>query len=141
VYIPPASNRNGMACEIKYHRRIPSGKNSPKPQKAGEVFNDIFRLARFEPKKKISRYLLYITDAEMASYFGSSQNRFTDLFNLPGNQRLRITEAYCTSDRCETFVNQVTGNFSPSEVIRKFPSLVFPDNNWIRIYKIQPRKP
>ncbi|NMX21939.1 hypothetical protein C5S30_05815 [ANME-1 cluster archaeon GoMg4] len=45
TYIPSTSERKGITLEFKYDRQIPSGKHSPRPQKAGKLFNDIYKLS------------------------------------------------------------------------------------------------
>jgi len=66
TYIPHYDGGEAI-FEFKYHRAIPSGKNSPRPQKAGQLFRDVYRLIQFKSTGKCLRLLVYLTDTEMVS--------------------------------------------------------------------------
>ncbi len=57
-----------VAIEFKYHREIPSGKNSPRPMKAGQLFHDLKRLTLIEHSAPARSLLVFVTDEEMAAY-------------------------------------------------------------------------
>ncbi|HJV45277.1 MAG TPA: hypothetical protein VJ824_06075, partial [Bacillota bacterium] len=59
TYIPSTTNRKGLVSEFKYDREIPSGKNAPRPHKAGKVFADIYRLFQFDTDSNTVKWLVY----------------------------------------------------------------------------------
>lgn len=79
-------NRQGerdMIVEFKYHRA--KFASQPKPQLAGGLYCDLFRLAFAQAKTKARAYLIYVTDAGMAEYLSKVKHRSHDLFLLePG---------------------------------------------------------
>ena len=65
TYIPNYDGKE-VIIEFKYDRAIPSGKNAPRPQKAGRHFNDMSRLLDFSTSLPAIRLFIYLTDSEMA---------------------------------------------------------------------------
>lgn len=88
--------RPELVFEFKFDRRIPSQRNLNKTQRAGGVFSDVFRLARY-PGIATRRIFVYLTDREMAIYFQNQHNNLDDFFNLDSNNQLNITEEYISS--------------------------------------------
>ncbi len=78
------------ALEFKYSRTIPSGKNKPRTQVAGAVLADIFRLARIPRSWASHKYMVYLTDSEMAAYFQNPSNRLDRLFEASIGQEIRL---------------------------------------------------
>jgi hypothetical protein len=76
-FLPPGETHGACAWELKYDRAIPSGKNQPRSNKAGGLLNDFFRLAAFDCGVDVERVVVYLTDAEMASYFRNPRNGLT----------------------------------------------------------------
>ena len=109
-------------------------KNAPRPQKAGKVFADIFRLALAKSDSGNQNHLVYITDREMATYLLSTQNRLTDFFNLQPNKHLTIGEKYILG-HCDTFIRNAGKNIVPCELICRL-SKKAKGEIWIRIYEI-----
>lgn len=70
-----------LAIEFKYHRRSQSGRNKPRTLAAGSLFKDIIRLAILE--WPADRYLIYLTDDEMAAYLRSPRMGLNEIFELP----------------------------------------------------------
>jgi hypothetical protein len=105
-----------LVFEFKYDRGIPSGKNSPRTQKAGKVFADLFRLALFKAENAIERYFIYVTDNEMVSYFNNSENKLYEFFNLPLEKQLAIDERYI-KNHAKTFVKSVGNNIVECSVL------------------------
>src|SRR5437899_2686070 len=64
----PSYNGKPVAIEFKYDRLIPSGAAIPRPQNAGELFKDIWRLMQFAPVTEANRILVFCTDAIMIKY-------------------------------------------------------------------------
>jgi len=135
AYIPPKDGCCGLVFELKFDREIPSGKNSPKTQKAGKAFADIFRLALFASKEDIRRYFVYVTDREMATYFQNPSNQLDDFFNLVPNKTLRVDKKYI-SNHPATFIQSVGKNVINCEIAcmlnRNIRSEI-----WLRIYEIK----
>ncbi len=105
MHIPQINSEKGLTFEFKYDRKIPSGRNSPRPQKAGKIFADLFRLNSFEAN--ITRKIfVYLTDIEMHSYFINKKNQLSDFYNLQKNGALPITKEYL-SNKSDTFIKNV----------------------------------
>jgi hypothetical protein len=68
VYVNSKLFGSRLAIEFKYDRKNPSGQNSNRTQKAGSLFNDISKLRNFDSREKLLRFLIYLTDDEMAVY-------------------------------------------------------------------------
>ncbi|MDR0550654.1 MAG: hypothetical protein LBG72_01405 [Spirochaetaceae bacterium] len=109
AYIPPNCKKNGLVMECKYDRKIPSHKNSPKPQKAGKIFNDLFRLASFNDDKKTIKWFIYLTDEEMINYFNNINNKLNDFFNLAQGASLIIDDTYL-KNKSATFNGEINKN-------------------------------
>lgn len=63
------------AIEIKFHRHR-STKTFPRPNSAGEMFDDIQRLPLWtKNSKKVRYFFLYVTDVEMQSYLLSTPGK------------------------------------------------------------------
>ncbi len=133
TYIPSTSIRKGLVLECKYDRRIPSGKNSPKPQKAGKLFNDIYRLTQFNKDPNAFLWLIYLTDIEMAMYFRNQRNGLVDFFELPDGNKIRIDNKYISS-KCKTFQTVIGGAITAD--IKCILSESMPDQHELRIYEI-----
>ena len=137
TYIKPSKERPSIVFEFKYDREIPSERNSPRTQKAGKVFADLFRLALFETEQKINRYFVYVTDNEMIGYFNNRRNNLYNFFNLPIKNQIRIDENYIKR-HAKTFVKSAGKNIASVDVICCLK--VDEDNYSIRIYEIKPTK-
>jgi len=96
--------------EFKYHRAIPSGKNSPRPQKAGQLFQDLHRLLQFNSTKKCIRLLVYLTDDEMVSYMPNPNSHLKEFFALSQGETLNIGQSFF-SNKSATFQNAAGGIF------------------------------
>ncbi len=125
-------NGQDLVMEFKYDRQIPSERNSPRPQKAGKVFNDIYRLIKIE-KDNIIRLLIYLTDEEMRGYFKNVENGLVDFFNLWVGEELKIDKNYI-STKSNTFQKQIQGPLLAK--IKCILSEELPQNHSLRIYKI-----
>ncbi|MFZ2454916.1 MAG: hypothetical protein WAX07_00335 [Candidatus Altiarchaeia archaeon] len=75
LHIEPDEKRKGLVIEFKYHRGNRGGKNLNKSKKAGEIFEDIRRLAQFKSTNdKYTRLFIYITNEQMMSYLKRKRN-------------------------------------------------------------------
>lgn len=131
--VPPKDTRPGLVLEFKYDRENPGGRNQPKTMKAGMVFKDLFRLARFD-LENYRRFFVYATDREMAVYFGNRPHRLEDFFNLEEGCELRIDDEYMAR-RPATFVKAVGDLFIGCTVTCHLERVVG-SNLWLRIYEI-----
>lgn len=128
-----------MFFEFKYYRKDSQNDNSPRTQKAGKVFADIFRLASIEPNSEVKRYLIFVTDEEMAKYLLNNKNGLIDFFNLkPADDPLPI-DIDRVKCRCKTFIKSAGNNINPSNIACKLDKKT-KGNKWIKIYEILPNK-
>jgi hypothetical protein len=129
----PSYDGNEVIIEFKYDRAIPSGKNSPRPQKAGKHFNDMKRLLDFKTSLPAMRLFIYLTDDEMASYMRNPSNNLVDYFDLkPGNQ-IKVDQLFF-NNKSATFQNAAGGVFMAS--IRCEWSGTLPKKHELRICRI-----
>ena len=103
---------NGEECyciEIKFHRNPDPNSTYAHPDAAGSLFNDLIRLAVFQPGKAYERsnekvvmlpkttrrFLLYVTDDEMNQYFtdnSRSQQCYIDGYRQPLRDFYKLKE-------------------------------------------------
>lgn len=133
TYVMPRNAQPGMAFEFKFDRSIPSGRNLPRPRKAGKVFADIFRLADFNAGNGVQLFFVYVTDNEMAAYLRNPSNQLADFFNMTPGQRLVINRQYIEK-HSKTFVD-AAGNIIDCEVICRL-NKEFDSSFWLRVYEI-----
>ena len=133
TFIPPKNGKDGVAIEFKFDRKIPSGRNTPRTQKAGKVFADIFRLALLN-FDNVKRYFVYVTDKEMATYFQNTSNYFKDFFDLKSEEKLIINEEYLHR-RPTTFIKSIDVKKTAS-VLENVISTEFLTGFWMRIYRV-----
>lgn len=134
TYVPAKNGNQGMVVEFKYDRSIPSGNNTPRTQKAGKVFADLFRLAQFDDGASLSKYFIYVTDVEMATYFLNCPNNLDTFFQLPPGKTLTIDRPYI-ENHASTFTKSIgcpLTDCSVTSVIRDD----FGSDAWLRIYQI-----
>jgi hypothetical protein len=134
TYVPAKDGNQGMVVEFKYDRSIPSGNNTPRTQKAGRVFADLFRLAQFDGGTPLSKYFVYVTDGEMATYFLNRSKNFDTFFQLPPGKTLIIDRPYI-ENHASTFTKSIGHHFTDCSVtcvIRED----FGSEAWLRIYQI-----
>jgi hypothetical protein len=136
TYIPSWGGIEGLAIEFKYHRQIPSGRNSPRTQKVGEIFRDIYRLLRFrESKKESFLWLVYLTDNEMAKYYRNPINGFYDFFELLKGNIFEVNREFFLSKQ-KTFLKEVEYEFRAK--IRSLWKEEMPNQHELRVYEIFP---
>jgi hypothetical protein len=135
AYLVPKDKQLGIAFEFKFDRKIPSGRNLPRPQKAGKIFADIFRLARFGTENSVHLFFVYLTDDEMATYMQNPSNQLADFFGMMQGQRLVIDERYVTK-HSPTFVNAAGSYVTGCELVCHLNG-VFHSGYWIRIYEVK----
>ena len=135
TYVPSTQERKGLILEFKYDREIPSHTNSPRPQKAGKLFNDIYKLTRFDADPDATLWLIYLTDGEMANYLRNAHNGLVDFFELPVGEVLKIDENYISS-KSATFKGDIGG--STTVDIECIWNEEMPNQHEVRVYEISP---
>jgi len=135
TYIPSSSGRKGLVLEFKYNRQIPCGRKAPKSKRAGELFNDIYRLTQFHVDPNSTLLFVYLTDSEMAKYLKNDLNGLANFFELPIGEVLRIDKAYISS-KAETFQRAIGGSFNAE--IKCMWKEEMPEYHEMRVYEILP---
>ena len=137
MLIPEKKDCPELVFEFKYDRKIPSGTNSPRPQKAGHLFADIFRQFRYKKEHQKSKcFLIYVTDSEQADYFSKEGNRLDDFFNLLNGQTLQINLDYI-NNHSDTFVNAAKTYGIHECKILSCLNTDLKNSNFVRIFEIQ----
>lgn len=125
---------NSIAIEFKYDRKTPGGKNQPKTQKAGSVFQDLFRLQLANKKTEADCYFIYLTDVEMYVYFTNPDNGHHELFELPQHAVFRVDKNYF-SERSQSFMNKLKEPFEMS--ITNVSGRSLSGEHHLRIYRVE----
>ena len=128
-------SRPSIAIEFKYDRKNPGGTNQNRTQRAGAVFNDLFRLARVTESVALRRYFVYLTDAEMASYFQNPQNGLEYFFELPEGQLFTLDKPFIAA-HAKTFREKVEKTQIECSVAGLF-STEMRDGHSLRVYEIK----
>ena len=137
MLIPEKKDYPELVFEFKYDRKIPSGKNSPRPQKAGHLFADIFRQFRYKKEHQKSKcFLIYVTDFEQANYLSKEGNRLDDFFNLPTGQTFQINSDY-VNNHSDTFVNAASTYEIYECKILSCLNMDLENSHYVRIFEIQ----
>lgn len=135
LYIPGKDGSSDFVFEFKFDREIPSGKNSPRPQKAGKIFADLFRLALFKSGDHVKRFFLYVTDKEMAAYFQNPSNQLEEFFNLNPGNGLLIDRNYIER-HSKTFINSSGIDGVDCQIVNQLKREIRP-SFWVRIYEVK----
>ncbi len=132
----PASPKHGAAVwELKYDRAIPSGGNQPRSNKAGSLLNDFFRLAAVDEPQDLERIVIYLTDAEMASYFRNPRNGLDALFDLGAGAKFRI-DANLLASRAPSVRNKIKVPVLPCYAVGKFATGLSARNE-LRLWEVR----
>lgn len=127
----PSFEGNSLAIEFKYDRDIPSEKNTPRTQKAGKVFHDLYRLGQI--KDGTRRLFIYLTGPEMALYFSNPGNGLTEFFSLPQGRTFPIDSAFI-SGKSSTFATSVSK--APDVVVGLY-GCSLPGKHELRAYEVR----
>ena len=137
MLIPEKKDCPELVFEFKYDRKIPSGKNSPHPQKAGHLFADIFRQFRYKKEHQKSKcFLIYVTSLAQANYLSKERNRLDDFFNLPTGQTLQINSDY-VKNHVDTFVNAASTYGIHECKVLSYLNMDLENSHYVRIFEIQ----
>src|SRR5713226_5860702 len=132
----PSFDGSGLAVEFKYDRDIPSGRNTPRTQKAGKVIHDLYRLGKIEAHMR--RVFIYLTGPEMVGYFGNPTNGLAKFFLLPSGQSLAIDSAFL-SGKSATFTASV-GEI-PNVIVTGLYGRSLPKLHHVRAYEVKNTPP
>lgn len=132
TWIPSFSGRS-LAIEFKYDRPLPGGKNTPRTQRAGHVFNDIRRLAPLATQLGSRCLIVYVATREMSSYFSNQENGLHFFFDLELTSTLTIDDGFFAR-KAVSFVTAARGPFNVCVVARAAAQL--PKDHTVRIYEI-----
>ena len=135
LFISAGDNRPATAFEFKFDRPIPSEKNSPRTQKAGAVFKDLFRLARVPAAKASQRYFIYLAASEMADYFRNPDNRLAPIFGLPEGKTYTLPAGF-VNGFADTF-QRVAGEWATPCSLLSVYSQNLSHQHALRIYLVQ----
>jgi hypothetical protein len=128
----PTFGGRGLAVEFKYDRGLPSGKNTPRTQKAGQVFHDLYRLRMVAPE--MLRVFVYLTGVEMARYFSNPTNGLAEFFS-PGRGRMLVVDSGFMSSKSPSFVAS-TGEV-PNVLVTQLYSRSLPKDHELRVYEVR----
>lgn len=135
TYIPSLKGKS-VVIEFKYDRNIPSKNAVPRPQNAGEIFADVYRLYRFTAPAEPDRLLIYCSDRIMAQYFRNPANGYSDFFDIGQGQTILIDDKFINT-KTATFKKKIGG---PMAVILEcLWTDSLPQEHHLRIYKIIPQ--
>lgn len=134
TYVPRFRGAS-LAVEFKYDRQIPSGQAIPKPQNAGELFKDMYRLARFHPDHPVRRLLVYIADPLMVVYFRNPANGHSRFFSLPQGESMSVQREYLRG-KANTFVNSLGAE--PDFKLACVWRAGLPKGNELRVLEVTP---
>ena len=131
----PSFDGHAYGIEFKYDRPIPSGKNAPLTQKAGQIIKDMFRLAKIDTTLKAETVFVYLATREMAGYFSNPNNGLADLFGLRTGSSLHIDSRYL-ANRPET-LRRAAGEVTPCMVM-SLCSREFAAAHQLRVFRVRP---
>lgn len=134
-FLQASEKHKACAWELKYDHRTPGGKNQPRSNKAGALINDFFRLAAMSATDGIEKIVIYLTDAEMASYFRNPKNGFSGLFDLAAEAQFRV-DGDLLASRAQSVRNKVKAPIIPCYAIGKF-AVTLPRDHQLRIYEVR----
>lgn len=132
TWIPSSSGRS-VAIEFKYDRPLPGGKNTPRTQRAGHVFNDIRRLAPLATNPSARCFIVYVATREMSAYFSNPENGLHAFFGLELKSELTIDDGFFSS-KAASFVAAASGPFNICVVTRAAAQL--PRDHVVRVYEV-----
>ncbi len=124
-----------LAVEFKFHRQAPQARTAvPRPQHAGNLFRDVFRLATL-PGADLQRWVVYVTDSVMATYFRNARNYFGDFFDLAEGQVFDVPPDF-GEGRSTTF-SRVAGKTVAAQLLCHM-SRQLANGYWLRVFEVTP---
>lgn len=123
------------AIEFKYDRPIPSGRNAPLTQKAGQIIKDMFRLAKIDTTMGAEAVFVYLATREMTGYLGNPNNGLANLFRLGTGSSLHINSGYLFS--CPETLRRSAGEVTPC-IVTSLYSRELCNAHQLRVFEIRP---
>ena len=77
-----------IALEFKFHKERPNSA-IPRPENAGQLFSDFFRLKRFKSSKDMSCFCVYVTSGSMQKYFATRNDVLEKWYHAGGEIPLK----------------------------------------------------
>ena len=133
--VASSNDRPSRAFEFKYDREIPSHQKLNKTNRAGAVFNDLFRLTYIPESTAQIKYFVYLTDSQMASYFLNQDNGYGDFFNLITGQSFEIDTAFLGT-RVPSFWDKISCDPIPCVASGFFASDLGEEHS-LRVYEVK----
>ena len=129
--LEPQAGRPAVILEFKLDQIL--NKNLNKTQRAGNVFNDLARLACADFDRETDRFLVYITDHSMDGYFRNSRNNLHIFYN-PGSLIFKMTEGFWSKQKV-SFLKRVRSPRISFETILYFDASL--SNGFsLRVYQV-----
>lgn len=107
AFIPDPAGGRPWVLEFKYYRRIPSGRNAPRTQLAGKLFNDMLRLVAHCAPLGARALFVCLVDDEMAGYLHNPANVGHEVFLLPEGGTFAVPPEYFVA-AAPTFLNNLS---------------------------------
>jgi hypothetical protein len=139
LVITPALDQQWQAAiEFKYDHRLDAG--GTKTQKAGALLGDIFRLAAIPSKKFPNKYLVYVTDPDMQTYWRHNNVEGVNYLLDTDNQDLASENLLGGEETLSTKIKQSLGAIVPpaSCSVQIVYSADLPNRHVLRIFQITP---
>jgi hypothetical protein len=132
--ISAAEGRESVAFEFKYDRANPGGSNQNRTQRAGKALVDLFRLVKVPAEVAVTKFFVYVTDAEMAGYFRNPINRLHELFELAeGAQHAMGPGSFRGYSRTLT---TMVDPFASACIVAGAFAAELPANHCVRIFRV-----
>jgi hypothetical protein len=106
TYVEPTNFKKGLVMECKYDRKNRKNTTLNKTNRAGAIFNDLFRLAAFK-KANTEKWFIYLTDNDMSIYLSNPNNKLNDFFNLEINDDGLIIDNRYWETRPKSFKERI----------------------------------
>jgi len=127
------TEQRSIAIEFKYHRGIPSGRSTAKPQSAGKAFKDLSRLGSLG----VDAYFIHLCAAKMSNYLSRRRNGLTEYFDCKTGDEIFIGESFY-KNKSATFLKKVDKIFTVEMKCCLAASLA--NEHELRVYKINPNE-
>lgn len=128
------AERESMAVEFKYDRANPGGSNQNRTQRAAAIFLDVFRLAKVPAGLAARRYMVYVTDSEMAAYLRNPANKLTAFFDGRAGSKLSLDPSW-SATFAQTFRTRVEPHACSCATVATY-SADFANGVCVRVYEV-----
>lgn len=135
TFIAASNDRQSVALEFKYDREIPSGQSLNSTNRAGVVFDDLFRLAHIPQAIAQVKYFIYVTDSIMASYFQNERNGYKGFFDVRIGEVFEVNKDFLGS-RPKSFRDKISCETVPCRICGVFARQLAKEHS-IRGYEVK----